>query len=90
MISIKEEVLEETLSVVYHDIKKAIECDDKEEFIHAKGFCCALENIAIQYGNYTQEDIAKIKNPIIGNISMRPNKKTDLDTPTYLRKQMSF
>lgn len=50
MINIKEEVLEETLKIG-SDIKKAIEQDDKEELIHAKGFCCALENIALQYRN---------------------------------------
>lgn len=87
MINIKEEVLEETLKMVYSDIKKAIEQDDKEELIHAKGFCCALENIALQYGSYSSEDIANIKTPIIGNISMSPNKATDLDIPTYLRRQ---
>lgn len=90
MICIKKEVFEETLVNAYIDIKEAIENDDTNDIIHAKGFCCALENIAIHYGEYAVEDIKKIKAPIIGNISMSPNKKPDLDVPTYLRQEKVF
>jgi len=39
------------------------------------------------YGDVSVAEMLEIKNPIIGNVSLRRKKLIDYDTPTYIRRQ---
>lgn len=65
------------------------------DLAHVKGFCTTIEQILAAYGGVTSAEMMKIKEPILGNESLRrklsqskdvdPN--ADLDQPTILRRQ---
>ena len=90
MINIEEEELKGSLQKSYETYKAFLKNNDKEKLAFAKGFCSALEKIAIAYGSFTNEQIQDIKFPIIGNVTMSVETKSDLDTPTYIRKNVTI
>ena len=72
----------------YKDYKESLKNDTgAEDLAHVKGFCTTIEQILVAYGEVTSSEILELKNPIIGNISLRRKKLVDYDTPTYIRKQ---
>jgi len=72
----------------YKDYKESLKKDTgAEDLAHVKGFCTTIEQILVAYGEVTSSEIMELKNPIIGNISLRRKKLVDYDTPTYIRKQ---
>jgi len=71
----------------YKDYKKSIEDDTgAEDLAHVKGYCTTLEQILAAYGDVSAVEMMEIKNPIIGNVSLRRKKKIDYDIPTIFRK----
>lgn len=90
MVSIEEEELKGSLQKSYETYKAFLKNNDKEKLAFAKGFCSALEKIAIAYGGFTNEQIQDIKFPIIGNVTMSVETKNNLDTPTYIRKNVTI
>lgn len=90
MISIKDDEFTHNLKIKYEIFKEHSKNSEEEELLYIRGYCRALEQIAIVFGDFTEEQIADIKRPIIGNISMRQEKKVDLDQPTYLRQENQY
>jgi len=90
MINIEEEELKGSLKKSYETYKAFMKNNDQEKLVFTKGFCNALEKIAIAYGSFTNEQIKDIKYPIIGNVTMTVEPKNDLDTPTYIRKNVTI
>ncbi len=90
MINIEEEELKGSLQKSYKTYNAFLKNNDKEKLAFVKGFCNALEKIAIAYGGFTNEQIQDIKFLIIGNVSMTVETKNDLDTPTYIRKNVTI
>jgi len=90
MIKIKDEELIHNLTKEYEDFKQYSKNNNEEELIYTKGFCRALERIAIVFGDFTEEQIAELKRPIIGNISMDMKKIEDLDIPSHIRKNIDI
>ena len=77
-----------SLEVGYKDYKESLKNDTGvEDLAHVKGYCTTIEQILVAYGEVTSSEIMELKNPIIGNISLRRKKLVDYDTPTYIRKQ---
>ena len=62
--------------------------NDEEDLGHIKGFCVTIEQILASYGGVTSTEMLEIKQPIIGNVSMKRKKpKINYDEPAYLRKK---
>jgi len=65
------------------------------DLAHVKGFCTTIEQILAAYGGVTSADMMKIKEPILGNESLRRkiseskelDMNADFDQPTILRRQ---
>ena len=85
----------ESLKEGYKEFKECLENgNNQEDLAHVKGFCVTIEQILAAYGEVTKDEMLAIKQPIIGNISLR--RKTtnqakidinaDFDTPTILRR----
>ena len=93
MIEIAKEELLESLKDGYTEYKNAVAAgSDEADLAHIKGFCTTIEQILSVYGSVTKDEIIEIKNPIIGDISLRRKKKVDfssidLETPSILRKR---
>ena len=78
----------QSLEEGYKEYKIELENNgDIEDLGYIKGFCTTIEQILNAYGDVTSAEMMEIKNPIIGNISLRRKTKIDYDKPTYLRKQ---
>ncbi|MDA7817245.1 hypothetical protein N9A28_03545 [Sulfurimonas sp.] len=78
----------ESLKEGYQDYKKSLSDDTGEEDLgHVKGFCTTIEQILAAYGNVTSTEMMKIKNPIIGDVSLSRKNVVDYDTPTFIRQQ---
>ncbi len=90
MITIEDKEMEGSLKKSYEFYKVFMENNEKEKLIFAKGFCSALEKIAIAYGSFTYDQIVDIKNNIVGDIVMTFTDDNDLDTPTYVRKNITI
>ncbi len=90
MITIENREMEGSLKKSYEFYKVFMESNEKEKIIFAKGFCNALEKIAKTYGNFTDDQITDIKNSIIGDVVMTLADANDLDTPTYIRKNITI
>jgi phosphotransferase system IIB component len=90
MIEITKDEIVHNLTIKYKDFKKYSSNNDIEQLQYTKGFCRALEQIAIVFGNFTPEEIAEIKRPIIGNINMAVEIKEDLDIPPHIRKNIDI
>ena len=73
----------------YKEYKDCLEKGhDEEDLAHIKGFCTTIEQILSAYGQVTKSEMLAIKNPILGNISLRRKApKIDYDIPTFIRKQ---
>ena len=72
----------------YKDYKSSLSSDTgAEDLAHVKGYCTTLEQILAVYGDVSSATMMEIKNPIIGNVSLRRKKLVDYDTPTYIRRQ---
>ncbi|MDQ1338826.1 MAG: hypothetical protein QG617_1794 [Campylobacterota bacterium] len=79
----------------YKEYKKS-KAEGKSEVVlaHIKGFCTTLEQILSVYGGVSAEEMMKIKEPILGNESLRMNEgkgnkidlSADFDEPTIFRK----
>jgi len=91
MMNIPKNELAESLKYGYENYKTAVENGaDEIELAHIKGFCTTIEQILSAYGDFSLEDIMKIKRPIIGEISLRYKSTKlgiNLEEPTYLRNQ---
>lgn len=65
------------------------------DLAHVKGFCTTIEDILAAYGRVTCAEMMKIKEPILGDESLRRKKSegkeldlnADFDQPTILRRQ---
>ena len=90
MIKIEDKELVHNLKTRYEDFKKYSSNNDEDELIFTKGFCRALEQIAMVFGDFTPEQIAEIKRPIIGNIDMEISVSEDLDIPPHIRKNIDI
>lgn len=88
----------ESLKEGYLEVKECLDNGaDAEDLAHVKGFCVTIEQILAAYGEVTKEEMLAIKEPIIGNISLRrkddKDKKfkidlnADFDRPTVLRNK---
>lgn len=96
MMQIPAQEILSSLEEGYKEYKKS-KAEGKSEVIlaHIKGFCTTLEQILSAYGGVSVEEMMKIKEPILGNESLRMNngkeKKIDLnadfDEPTIFRKR---
>ena len=76
----------ESLREGYTEYKKALADNaDEVDLGHIKGFCTTIEQILSAYGGITSAEMMEIKRPIIGNISLRREKKVNYDEPTYIR-----
>jgi len=87
----KNELLE-SLKLGYIEYKDSVNSGSTaEDLAHVKGYCVTLEQILSAYGGVTTEEMMKIKQPIIGKVSLRRGKKknhnVDYDVPTIFRKQ---
>ena len=80
----------------YKEYKKSKAEGESEVILaHIKGFCTTLEQILSAYGGVSAEEMTKIKEPILGNESLRINEDkekninlyTDFDVPTIFRKR---
>jgi len=92
MINIPKNELLESLKVGYIEYKDSVYSGSTaEDLAHVKGYCVTIEQILSAYGGVTTEEMMKIKQPIIGNVSLRRAKKknhnVDYDVPTIFRKQ---
>lgn len=90
MIAIEDREMEGSLKKSYEFYKVFMESNKKEKIIYVKGFCNALEKIAKTYGNFTDDQIADIKNSIIGDETMTFADDDELDIPTYIRKNITI
>ena len=86
-ITMEKEDLIESLKFGYEEYKTVSKQEDEVELAHIKGFCSALEQIGIFFGSMSNEEIAEIKYPIIGKVSMKLSKKVNLDEPSYIRRK---
>ena len=65
------------------------------DLAHVKGFCITLEQILAAYGGVSSKEMMKIKEPILGNESLRRKERenkdldmnADLELPTIMRRQ---
>ena len=97
MIQIPKEELLESLKYGYMEYKEGIAHGDSEvDLAHIKGFCTTIEQILSAYGNVTLEEMMAIKRPIIGEVSLRRNRKQkvasediDYDIPTIFRQNLN-
>ena len=98
IIEIPREELLESLRLGYIEIKEALEQgNDKEDLAHIKGYCTTIEKVLVAYGGVTKEEIFKIKEPIIGSISLarkkdckfNENLDIELETPSGVTKLKS-
>ena len=90
MIAIEDKEMEGSLKKSYEFYKFFMENNEKDKLIFTRGFCNALEKIAKTYGSFTDDKVADIKNPIIGDIDMMFTNNNDLDMPTYIRKNIAI
>ena len=94
-IEIPLEELLESLKEGYLEYKKCVEDGaDAEDLAHVKGFCTTVEQILAAYGGITKEAMMAIKEPIIGDVSLRrkaQNTKIDMgadfEQPTIFRRK---
>ena len=95
IIEIPKEELLESLRLGYIEIKDAIEQgNDKEDLAYIKGYCTTIEKILVGYNGATKEEILKVKEPIIGSISLARKKDgefpenidIELDNPSAIIK----
>ena len=96
MMQIPTQEMLESLEEGYKEYKKS-KAEGKSEVIlaHIKGFCTTLEQIISAYGGVSVEEMMKIKEPILGNESLRMNDgkgnkidlSADFDEPTIFRKR---
>lgn len=91
MIQIPKEELLASLKLGYEEVKECIENgSDEVDLGHVKGYCVTIEQILSAYGGVTKEKMLEIKEPIIGNISLRRKQqnlsKVDYNIPTIFRK----
>ena len=91
MIQIPKDELLESLKLGYTEYKECLSNgNDKEDLAHIKGYCVTIEQILAAYGGVTKEEMIDIKQPIIGNISLRRKKQNlineDYDVPTIFRR----
>ena len=99
-MEIQVDELLESLKEGYLEVKHCLENgSDAEDLAHVKGFCVTIEQILAAYGGVSKDEMKAIKQPIIGDISLRrkDNKKSpkidmnaDLDTPTVLRRESAL
>ena len=96
MIQIPVEDLLESLKDGYTEYKKcAANGNDEADLAHIKGFCTTIEQILAAYGGVTKETMMAIKEPIIGDMSLRRKVKNstkidldaDLEEPTIFRRK---
>mgnify|MGYP007094943983 CR=1 FL=1 len=90
----------ESLKAGYEEYKECLENgNDEVDLAHVKGFCVTIEQILAAYGGVSKDEMKAIKQPIIGDISLRrkDDKKSskidmnaDLDTPTVLRRESAL
>lgn len=75
MMQIPAQEILSSLEDGYKEYKKS-KAEGKSEVIlaHIKGFCTTLEQILSAYSEISQEEIIKIKEPILGNESLRMNE----------------
>ena len=72
----------------YKDYKKSLADDTGiEDLAHVKGFCTTIEQILSAYGDVSSAEMMEMKNPIIGNVSLKRKKIVNYDEPSYLRRQ---
>lgn len=90
MVSITNEELLHNLKIKYKEYQNHSRAYDEKELFYLKGFCHALEQIAVVFGDFTQEQIKMVKEPIIGNVDMYVERKEDLDISTYIRKNIDL
>lgn len=90
MIKIENDELIHNLKIKYEEFKRYSSNNDEKELQHTRGFCRALEQISMVFGEFTEEQIAEIKRPIIGNINMAIEPKEDLDIPPHIRKNINI
>ncbi len=95
-IEIPLDELLESLKEGYLEVKECLENGaDAEDLAHVKGFCVTIEQILAAYGGVTEAEMMAIKEPIIGNISLRRKTKnstkidldTDIEQPTIFRRR---
>jgi hypothetical protein len=92
MIQIPKDELLESLKIGYIEYRDCVASgSDAEDLAHIKGYCVTIEQILSAYGGVSKEEMMEIKEPIIGNVSLRRAKKktnsTNYDVPTIFRKQ---
>lgn len=99
MIQIPKEELLESLKLGYIEYRDCLaNGNDTEDLAHVKGYCVTLEQILSGYGSVSKEEMLEIKQPIIGNISLRRKKiekeqesgAIDLSRPTIFRKKLDL
>ena len=93
MIQIPKDELLESLKIGYMEYKESVaNGSDAVDLAHIKGYCTTIEQILNAYGGVSSEEIIEIKQPIIGDVSLRRGKKKnkgiDYDIPTIFRKQL--
>ena len=79
----------DSLKSGYEEYRECLKNEhDAEDLAHIKGFCVTIEQILAGYGEVTEAEMLSIKQPIIGDISLRRKPpKIDYDIPTYTRKK---
>ncbi len=83
----------ESLKSGYEEYRGSINNSDDGDLGHIKGFCTTIEQILRAYGGVTADEIIKVKEPIIGNISLKRKKKSlditevDLELPSIYRRE---
>lgn len=97
MIEIPKEELLASLKLGYEEVRDCMaNGNDTVDIAHVKGYCVTIEQILSAYGGITKEEMMRIKQPILGNISLRRKVETsdsqgiDLETPTIFRKKIDF
>jgi hypothetical protein len=87
MVDLTREDIIQNLQIRYEKYKIFLNTNNEKDLLYTQGYCRALEQIALVFAGFTEEEIISIKKPIIGNINMFKNEEVDLDQPTYLRQQ---
>ncbi|MFK5936900.1 MAG: hypothetical protein QM497_00755, partial [Sulfurimonas sp.] len=89
MMQIPVKDLLESLKSGYEEYRDCLaNGNDEEDLGHIKGYCITIEQILAAYARVTSSEMLEIKNPIIGNISLkRKNIMINYNEPAYLRKQ---
>lgn len=96
MLQIPVEEIVESLVHGYHEYKIAKENGHSSiDLAHIKGFCTTMEQILEIWGSFSDEEIKKIKAPILGDENLNRkkseqiivNQDTNLETPAYLRRK---